>query len=119
MPKPTAVTQSARATVHGNMVYVSGTGATQNETEPLSTMEETLGALENVAKILHAANSSVDRIVNVTMLLSDPHDYADCNEAYVEFFKRHGENLPSRSTAKWGGPPNLKVAFGCIAATRE
>ena len=122
VPKPGAF---SRATTHGGLVYVSGTGASSNdtgsvETTPMTAAEETCGALENISKILKAANSSVDRIVNATMLISDPKDYAECNEAYVAFLKEHGcVELPSRATALWGVPTNAKVAFSCVAAVAD
>ena len=57
-----------------------------------SAYDETLGALQNVATILAAAGSSLERIVVATMLLTNKEDYAECNRAYmyVQFFAELG-----------------------------
>ena len=113
----------SRAVVHAGLVYVSGTGAS-NDTASGPVGDDTAGAqthgaLANVAAILRAAGSSPARIVSATMLLTDRQDYDECNEAYLEFFQEHGlgERLPARSTAMWGVPTAAKVAFSVVAAT--
>ena len=118
VPKPGAF---SRATTHNGLVYVSGTGASNDTAsgpvEMMTAADETRGALENISKILNAANTSIDRIVSATMLLSDPSYYAECNEAYVAYLAQHGcAELPSRATALWGVPTSAKVAFSCVAA---
>ena len=50
------------------------------------------------------------------MLLTDKEDYAECNRAYVQFFRERGVvELPARSTAMWGVPTTAKVAFSAVA----
>ena len=115
----------SRATKHCGFVFVSGTGAGADDTgsgrgeaTSSSAYEQTRGALENVATILRRAGSSPRDIVNVSMLLTDKADYAECNRAYVQFFEEHGVTralLPSRSSAMWAVPTDAKVAFSCIA----
>jgi len=111
----------SRATVHNGMVYVSGTGASNDtatgEVIAASAFDETRGALENVAAVLRAAGSAPERIVVASMLLTDKDDYAECNRAYVDFFAQRGlaERLPARSTAMWGVPTTAKVAFSVVA----
>ena len=104
----------SRATVHNGMVYVSGTGASSNDTasggavtaeiEGTTAYSETRGALENITTILQAAGSEPERIVVATMLLTDKSDYAECNRAYVDFFAERGlaGKLPARSSALRG-----------------
>ncbi len=65
-----------------------------------------------VQSILHEAGSSLDRAVQVTMLITDPADYAECNAEYVKHFPG---GLPARHTARFGVPTEAKVAFACIA----
>ena len=111
----------SRATIHNGLVYVSGTGASNDTASgpvsEASAFEQTRGALENVAAILQAAGSSPARIVSATMLLSQRDDYAECNRAYVLFFEELGlaERLPARSSALWAVPTDAKVAFSVVA----
>ena len=110
----------SRAVIHNGLVHVSGTGASNDTATGAvvagSAFDETTGALENVAAILGAAGSAPDRIVVATMLLTDKEDYAECNRAYVQFFRERGVvELPARSTAMWGVPTTAKVAFSAVA----
>ena len=112
----------SRATVHNGLVYVSGTGASNDtatgEVRGGTAFEETRGALENVETILRAAGSAPEHIVVATMLLTNKEDYAECNRAYVDYFAEHGlaERLPARSSALWAVPTSAKVAFSVVAA---
>lgn len=117
----------SRATVHGGLVYVSGTGASNDDTGTIkgkaeaTAFDETKSALENIDKILAAVGSSTERIVNAQMLLTNKDDYAECNRAYVEYFAERGlaDKLPSRSSALWAVPTTAKVAFSVVAAVVE
>ena len=115
----------SRATVHGGLVYVSGTGASNDDTGrsldekgTRCAFEETKGALANIEKILHATGSTPHHIINAQMLLTSKDDYAECNRAYVEFFAERGleDKLPARSSALWAVPTEAKVAFSVVAA---
>jgi 2-iminobutanoate/2-iminopropanoate deaminase len=63
-------------------------------------------------RILRAAGSSLDRVVQVTLLIQDPADYREINAEYVKHFPG---GLPARHTARFGVPTRAKVAFACIA----
>ena len=112
----------SRATVHNGLVYVSGTGASNDtatgEVREGTAFEEARGALENVEIILRAAGSAPEHIVVATMLLTNKEDYAECNRGYVDFFAERGlaERLPARSSALWAVPTSAKVAFSVVAA---
>ena len=56
--------------------------------------------------------SSLAQVVQVTMLISEPSDYAACNAEYVKHFPG---GLPARHTARFGVPTEARVAFACIA----
>jgi 2-iminobutanoate/2-iminopropanoate deaminase len=111
-PAPGAFSRATRA---AGLVFVSGTGAGNDiggTPRPGTAAEQTRWALENVAAILRSAGSSLDRVVQVTLLITDPADYAEINAEYVTHFP-HG--LPARHTARFGVPTTAKVAFACIA----
>ena len=103
----------------GKMIYISGTGAGNDIGGPAregSATEETRWSLENIAQLLKAANSSLDRVVSVTMLLTDKSDYNEINAEYVKHFPT---GLPARSTGLWGVPTTAKVAFSVVAVTNK
>lgn len=56
---------------------------------------ETRRVLENLAAVLTAARSGLDRVVKTTVFLTDLRQFAAMNEAYAEFFP---EPPPARST---------------------
>jgi len=66
--------------------------------------------------VLSTANSRLDRLVQITMLITDPADYDACNAEYVKHFPC---GLPARQTARFGVPTEAKVAFSCIALVAE
>jgi len=111
-PAPGAFSRATRA---AGLVFVSGTGAGNDiggQAREGTAAEQTRWALENVAAILHAAGSSLERVVQMTLLIQDPTDYREINAEYVKHFP-HG--LPARHTARFGVPTAGKVAFACIA----
>ncbi len=74
--------------------------------------EQVRNALTFIAEILREAGSSLDHVVQVSMLITDPADYDACNREYVKHF---AGGLPARHTARFGVPTDAKVAFSCIA----
>ena len=111
-PAPGAFSRATRA---AGLVFVSGTSAgpdASGRPRAGTAAEEARWALENIAAILRAAGSSLDRVVQVTLLITDPADYREINAEYVTHFPR---GLPARHTARFGVPTTAKVAFACIA----
>ena len=112
-PPPT-YSQAVKA---AGLVFVSGTAPTDPVTGQFvgtTVQEQTRQCLANIAAILDAAGSSLDRIVSVTVVLADEDDFAGMNEEYLRWFPvdppaRQGAKLPARI-------PGLKVS---IAATAE
>ena len=115
-PAPGAFSRATRA---AGLVFVSGTGAGNDiggKARGGTAAEQTRWALENVAAILAAAGSSLERVVQVTLLIQDPADYHEINTEYVKHFPN---GLPARHTARFGVPTTAKVAFACIALASE
>ncbi len=115
-PAPGAFSRATRA---AGLVFVSGTGAGNDiggKAREGTAAEQTRWALENVAAILAAAGSSLERVVQVTLLIQDPADYHEINAEYVKHFPN---GLPARHTARFGVPTTAKVAFACIALASE
>lgn len=108
------------ATRAGGLVFVSGQSAPHDPANGIvrgvTPAEQVRQALAHIAGILAEAGSSLERIVQVTMLITDPADYAACNAEYVKHFP---QGLPARHTARFGVPTEAKVAFSCIALAGE
>lgn len=119
-PAPGEGRPFSRATRAGGLVFVSGHSAPHDPARGIhrgtTAAEQTRQALTMVERILREAGSSLDRAVQVTMLITDPADYAECNAEYVKHFPG---GLPARHTARFGVPTEAKVAFACIALAGE
>ena len=59
--------------------------------------DQTRQTMENIRAVLEAAGSSLERVVNVTVYLTDWDKWTAFNEAYGEFFSVDG---PAKTTAE-------------------
>ncbi|WP_144470660.1 RidA family protein [Bacillus safensis] len=97
----------AFATIHQNTVYVSGQFAINPETreKEFGTIEkETLQALKNVEMIVEAAGSKKEKILRMTLYISDIELWDKVDKVYTEFF---GEHKPARTVV-----PTNELHFG-------
>lgn len=103
--------------VHGNLVFASGMLGLDPQTMefvPGGVEAETRRSLENLAAILEAAGSSMDRVLKTTVFLRDMADFARMNEVYGEFF---ASEPPARSTVQVAGlPRGAAVEIEAVAA---
>jgi 2-iminobutanoate/2-iminopropanoate deaminase len=110
----------SEATRAGGLIFVSGHSAPHDPERGIhrgdTPAEEVRNALAKIASILAKAGSSLDRVVQMTMLITDPADYAACNAEYVKHFPG---GLPARHTARFGVPTEARVAFSCVALAGE
>jgi len=117
-PAPGEARPFTRAVRAGGLVYVSGHSAPHEPTRGIhrgaTPGEEVRNALTFIAGLLEEAGSSLDRVVQVTMLLSDRADYAACNAEYIKHFPG---GLPARQTVLFGVPTEARVGFACTALT--
>ena len=91
----------------GDYLFVSGTSSRQSDgtfagagvdasgTRSLDICEQTKAVLENVARILEAAGSSLADVVDVTTFLVNMNDFGGYNEVYGRYFDETG---PARTT---------------------
>jgi len=111
-PPPT-YSQAVKA---GGLVFVSGIGPFEAGTGKVrgETIEEqTRQCLTNIAAILKAAGSSLEKIVSATIILRDESDFASLNEEWVRWFP---ENPSARQGAKMPvHVANMKVSIAAIA----
>lgn len=83
--------------VHGGLVYVSGQlplvpGDTERRLGTVSEQAEQ--ALRNVESVLVAAGSTLDRVLQMTIYISDGDDWGVVNEVYARIL---GSHRPTRA----------------------
>jgi 2-iminobutanoate/2-iminopropanoate deaminase len=114
-PSPSAAySQAVKA---AGLVFVSGTGPydpASNAIVGTTIHEHTAQCLKNIAAILRAAGSSMERIVSATVILLDESDFAGMNEEWLRWFPA---DPPARQAAKLPvRVPGLRVSIAVIAA---
>jgi len=80
------------------LIFVTGQIPSDPETAAIvdgGIAPQTDRALRNVAAILTAAGSSMDKVVRCTVFLTNMSDFSSMNEVYATFFP---ENPPARTT---------------------
>lgn len=114
---PAAVGPYCVASRVENLIFTSGQLPINKETgkidNPESIEEQTIQSMKNIQAILEENNSSIDKIVKVTVYLDSISDFQKFNEVYSTFFT--GE-YPARTCFEVGGLPNKAlVEIECIA----
>ncbi|MET0530938.1 MAG: RidA family protein [Microvirga sp.] len=113
-PQPVGpYSQAVRA---GGLLFVAGQLALDKAGQPVGQNDaahQTGAILANIATILHAAGSSMDKVVKTTVFLTDLNDYPAMNDAYGRFFTAP---FPARSTVEISRlPTGMLIEIECIA----
>lgn len=106
----------SQAVKSGGFVFVAGQGPFEAATGNVhgeSIQEQTGQCLRNVAAILDAAGSSLDKAVSATFILAEEADFAGMNEEWACWFPsdppaRQGAKLPIR-------PKGIRISIAVIA----
>lgn len=98
----------------GEFVFVSGQGpiGRNGKVEPGDVKAQTRMTLENFRKVVEAAGSSMDQVVQTTVYLRDLADFEGMNEAYSGFF---ADPKPARTTVQAELLFGMKVEIQGIA----
>ena len=105
-PAPFQGAPYSQAIVSGGFVFVSGQLALKPGAKELTgdtIGEQTEQIFANLAAILEAAGTGVDRLVKTTVFLVDLGDFPGMNEVYA---KHVGDRPPARSTVEIAGLPS-------------
>jgi len=89
---PTPAGHYSQAIVHNGVVYVAGQLATdpKDKNRPVGSIEEqTERTLRNVEAILVAAGSGLDRVLQMTIYISDIDLWGGVNAAYARVMGAH------------------------------
>ncbi len=118
---PKAVGPYSQATRAGGFIFCAGQGGFEPGSGKIVTggiKEQTRQVLRNLQAVLEAGGSGLERVVKVTVFLSDWNDFRSMNEAYAEFFGT--DHPPARSTVqgeRW--PDGSLVAMEAIALAQS
>jgi 2-iminobutanoate/2-iminopropanoate deaminase len=113
---PQAIGPYSQAIKAGGMVFCSG----QIPLDPASgaiaggdVAQQTERVLQNLAAVLAAAGSGLDRVVKTTVFLKNMGEFAAMNEVYGRYFKTAP---PARSTVEAARlPRDVRVEIDVIA----
>lgn len=115
-PSSPLYSQGIRA---GDHVYISGLvgiDPTTGQVAGPTIQQQTKQALTNCRAVLAAAGGTLDDIVEVGVLLTDPGDFAGMNEEYSTWF---GTEPPTRYVAKLGVElPGILISIRMTAYLR-
>ena len=93
---PAAIGPYSQAKIVGNLVYCSGqlpvNPATSN-IDGTTVGEQTHQSCKNVAALLLAAGTSIDKVVKTTCFLANIADFGEFNKVYEQYFT----SKPARS----------------------
>ena len=113
---PAAIGPYSQAIVVDGWVFCSGQIPILPESGELlqaDVGQQTDLVLRNLARVLEAAGSSLDRVVKTTVFLSDMKDFAAMNEVYARHF---GDHRPARAAVQAAALPKLcDVEIECVA----
>ena len=114
---PAAIGPYSQAIVAGSLVFVSGQIPLDPATMKLvegDIATQTDRVLRNIAGILEAAGSSMDRVVRTTVFLADLGDFEAMNQVYSRHFP--ADAPPARATVQVARlPKGAAVEIDAIA----
>lgn len=125
-PEPVGLYPHARKV--GNLLFLSGVGPREKGTKQIPGVEldddgnivsydiekQCHSVFKNVRYVLEASGSSWEKLVDVTVFLTNmKDDFKKYNEIYAQYFK---DNLPCRTTVEINSLPTpIAIELKCIA----
>lgn len=113
---PMAIGPYSQAVKSNGFVFLSGQIALDPRTGQIVGQDiktQTRRVLDNIKAVLEAAGSSLDKVVQCTVLLKEMNDFGPMNEEYGSYFK---ELPPARTTAQVSKlPRDALIEIGVIA----
>jgi 2-iminobutanoate/2-iminopropanoate deaminase len=117
---PAAIGPYSQAVVVDGWVFCSGQIPLDPATGALlegDVAAQTELVLKNLASVLEAAGSSLERVVKTTVFLSDMNEFGAMNEVYARHF---GGHRPARAAVQAAALPRFcDVEIECVARVTE
>ena len=118
---PVPVGPYSQAVTAGGFVFCSGQIALDPATSEMidgDVASETIRVMDNLAAVLAAAGSGLDRVVRTTIYVTDMGDFTTVNEAYGACFT--GGAPPARATVEVAAlPKGARIEISCIACVGD
>lgn len=112
---PAAIGPYSQAKISGDFVFTSGqipVNPSTGAVESLNIEDQTHQACKNVANLLLAAGTSINKVIKTTCFLADINDFATFNAVYEKYFT----SKPARSCiAVKDIPKGCLVEIECVA----
>ncbi len=113
---PLAIGPYSQAIKANGFVFLSGQIPLVPETMQViegDIQAQTDRVFANIAAVLTAAGSALDKVVKTTVFLADMNDFTAINEIYARYF---GDHRPARSTVQAARlPRDVRVEIEVIA----
>ncbi|HNR65054.1 MAG TPA: RidA family protein [Atribacterota bacterium] len=117
MTAPSAIGPYSQAIKYGNLIFVSGQIAINPSTNEFvngNIESQTKMVIENIKAILESAGSSLQKVLKVTIFITDMKDFDSINAVYSEYFN---SSLPARACVEVSNlPKGAKVEMEAIAS---
>ncbi|WP_187759762.1 RidA family protein [Thiospirochaeta perfilievii] len=112
---PMAIGPYSQGVINNGLLYTSGQIAIDPKTQKFingSVEEQTEQVIKNLKGILEECNTSFDKVIKVTIFLTNLDNFDLVNTIYGEYFK----SKPARSTVEVSAlPKNALIEIECIA----
>lgn len=113
---PLPVGPYSQAIKAGGFVFVSGQLPIEPKNDELiegGIEEQTKQVLRNIQSILEASDSSLEKVVKISVFLNDLAEFAGVNKVFKEYFK---EEHPARETVEVSSlPKGASIEISVIA----
>jgi len=113
---PAAIGPYSQAIKFNNLIFVSGQIALNPDSNTLINGDitiQTKQVIENLKAILESAESSLQKVLKVTIFITNMKDFDRVNEVYSEYFDM---TLPARACVEVANlPKGAKVEMEAIA----
>lgn len=86
---PASLAGDSQGVKAAGLVFVAGQGPfepTTGKVVGVTIQEQTAQCLRNIEAILKASGSSLEKVVNATLILGDGNDYGGMNEEWARWF---------------------------------